>query len=119
MKTHDLVLNVGVGEAIGVEKDCAQGDVLVHAKFAAVVVVGSRSATGLGWRVDAVGAGAVRARSWLMIAQGLKGSSVIGPCPPITRVVFVVPCAGAIGEVRWVWPIRWSPPLLSVGAHVE
>jgi hypothetical protein len=102
MKMHDLVMNVGIGEAIGVKKDHAQGDVLVHAKVAAVVVVGSHSATGLGWRVDAMGAGAGRAGSWLMIARGLEGSSVIGPCPPIMRVVFVVPRAGAIGKVRWV-----------------
>jgi hypothetical protein len=73
MKTHDLVLNIRVGEAIGVEKDCAQGDVLVHTKFAVMVVVGSRSATGLGWRVDAVGAGAGRAESWLMMPGGWKG----------------------------------------------
>ena len=44
-----MILYVGVGEAIGVEKELAQGDVLVHAKFATVVVVGSCSATGLGW----------------------------------------------------------------------
>jgi hypothetical protein len=84
MKTHDLVLNIGVGAAIGVVKDHAQGDILVHAKFAAVVVVGSRSATGIRWRVNAMGAGAGRAGSWLMIAQGLEGLSVIGPCPPHT-----------------------------------
>jgi hypothetical protein len=118
MEADEFVLNIRVGEANIDEVICSQGEVLMQAVGATVVLVGCLTADGLGRRFEAIGAGARGAGSVLIVARWVEGATVVGTCPPIMRSVVVGARTGDQGGIRWVWVNGKSPFAWSLGACV-
>jgi hypothetical protein len=119
MEADEFIVKVRVGEATIDEVIVSQGEVLMQAIGAAVVLVGCLPADGLGWGFEAIGAGAREAGSVIIGARWVEGATVVGTCPPIMCSVIVGARLGARGEVRWVWVNGRSPCAWGLGAHVD
>ncbi len=119
MEADEFVVNVRVGEANIDEVIVSQGEVLMQAIGAAVVLVGCLTADGLGWGFEAIGVGAGGAGSVIIGARWVEGATVVSTCPPIMRSIVVGAHLGAWGEVRWVWVNKESPCAWGLGAHVD
>jgi hypothetical protein len=82
MEADEFIVNVRVGEANIDEVIVSQGEVLMQAIGAAVVLVGCLTADGLRRGFDAVGAGAGEAGSMIIGASWGEGVTMVGTCPP-------------------------------------